>query len=79
VLVARHQRENGRVVLSTATCCFPSEPSAAHLGIDELIAGERELDTSGRFSGRGLGALHMREGKVQRLHRGGTTAWACRA
>ena len=55
-------------MLSTATCRFLSEPSAALLGITELIATECELDASGRFSGRSLGTLNMREGKVLRLH-----------
>jgi len=67
-LVARRQRAGERVVLSTATCRFLSEPSAAHLGFGELIATECELDANGRFSGRSLGTLNMREGKVQRLH-----------
>ena len=67
-LVARHQRAGERVVLSTATCRFLSEPSAAQLGITELIATECEVDASGRFSGHSLGTLNMREGKVQRLH-----------
>jgi HAD superfamily hydrolase (TIGR01490 family) len=66
-LVARHRDGGDRVVLTTATCRFLSEPSAAHLEIDELIATECELDDMGRFTGRCLGEPNMREGKVQRL------------
>lgn len=67
-LVARHQDAGDRVVLSTATCRFLSEPSATYLRIAELIATECELDARGRFSGRSTGTLNMREGKVARLH-----------
>ncbi len=67
-LVARHRDAGDRVVLTTATCRFLSEPSAAHIGIGELIATECELDAQGRFSGRSRGTLNMREGKVTRLH-----------
>ena len=67
-LVARHRDAGDRLVLTTATCRFLSEPSAAHLGITDLIATECELDAHGRFSGRSRGTLNMRDGKVQRLH-----------
>lgn len=67
-LVARHREAGDLLVLTTATNRFLSEPSAAHLGIAQLIATECELDADGRFSGRSHGTLNMREGKVQRLH-----------
>ena len=67
-LVARHRDAGDRLVLTTATCRFLSEPSAAHLGISQLIATECETDADGRFTGRSQGVLNMREGKVQRLH-----------
>ena len=67
-LVARHRDAGDRVLLTTATCRFLSEPSAAHLGITDLIATECGLDAHGRFSGRSRGTLNMRDGKVQRLH-----------
>ena len=67
-LVARHRDAGDLVVLSTATCRFLSELTAAHLGIAQLIATECEIDAQGRFSGRSRGVLNMREGKVQRLH-----------
>jgi HAD superfamily hydrolase (TIGR01490 family) len=67
-LVARHRDAGDLVVLSTATCRYLSELTAVHLGIAHLIATECETDASGRFTGRCLGVLNMREGKVQRLH-----------
>jgi HAD superfamily hydrolase (TIGR01490 family) len=66
--VERHRQAGDALLLSTATCRFLSEPSAAYLGIEHLIATECELDASGRFTGRSRGVLNMREGKVQRLH-----------
>jgi len=66
-LVASHRDAGDRVVLTTATCRFLSELTAAHLGIEELIATECELDAQARFTGRSQGVLNMREGKVQRL------------
>jgi HAD superfamily hydrolase (TIGR01490 family) len=67
-LVARHRDAGELVVLSTATCRFLSELTAVHLGIAHLIATDCETDAAGRFTGRSLGVLNMREGKVQRLH-----------
>lgn len=66
--VAQHLDAGDRVVLSTATNRFLSEPSARHLGIAELIATECEVAGDGRFTGRTLGTPNMREGKLQRLH-----------
>lgn len=67
-LVGRHREAGDRLVLTTATCRFLSEPSAEHLGVAQLIATECEVDAAGRFTGRSRGVLNMREGKVQRLH-----------
>ena len=69
-LVAEHRRAGDRVVLTTATNRFLTTPIAALLAIDEqhLIATELEqIDDDGRFSGRNVGVLNMREGKVLRL------------
>jgi HAD superfamily hydrolase (TIGR01490 family) len=66
-LVARHRDAGDLVLLTTATCRFLSELSAVHLGIAQLIATECETGPDGRFTGRSLGVLNMREGKVQRL------------
>jgi HAD superfamily hydrolase (TIGR01490 family) len=67
-LVARHRDAGDMVLLTTATCRYLSELSTVHLGISQLIATECETDTAGRFTGRSLGVLNMREGKVQRLY-----------
>jgi HAD superfamily hydrolase (TIGR01490 family) len=66
-LVARHRDAGDQLVLTTATCRYLSEPTAAHLGIAQLIATEFETGADGRFTGRSQGVLNMREGKLQRL------------
>jgi HAD superfamily hydrolase (TIGR01490 family) len=66
-LVAQHRDAGDRMVLTTATCRFLSEPSALHLGFAQLIATECETAADGRFTGRSQGVLNMREGKLQRL------------
>ncbi len=67
-LVARHRDAGDLVLLTTATCRFLSELTAVHLGIAQLIATECETGADGRFTGRSLGVLNMREGKLQRLN-----------
>jgi HAD superfamily hydrolase (TIGR01490 family) len=67
-LVDRHRSAGELVVLTTATNRFITELTAAHLGLPHLIATECELDDTGRFTGRVIGTLNMREGKVTRLH-----------
>jgi len=67
-LVARHRDAGDLVLLTTATCRFLSELTAVHLGIAQLIATECETGAEDRFTGRSLGVLNMREGKLQRLH-----------
>jgi phosphoserine phosphatase len=44
-----------------------TELTAAHLGIEHLIATECELGPDGAYTGRVLGQPNMREGKVVRL------------
>ncbi len=67
-LVARHRDAGDRLVLTTATNRFLTSPIAALLAIDEedLIATELEIE-GGRFTGRNIGVLNMREGKPRRL------------
>lgn len=65
-LVARHRDAGDTVVLTTATNRFLVEPIAALLGFDALIATELEVE-GGVFTGRNVGVLNMREGKVERL------------
>jgi len=67
-LVQRHGDAGDLVLLTTATNRFITELTAIHLDIEHLIATECELDAAGNFSGRTLGTLNMREGKVERLH-----------
>ena len=65
-LVADHREAGGKLVLTTATNRFLTEPIAALLGIEVLIASELEVE-GGVFTGRNHGVLNMREGKVERL------------
>ena len=67
-LVQRHGDAGDLVLLTTATNRFITELTAIHLDIEHLIATECEVDGAGNFSGRTLGTLNMREGKVERLH-----------
>jgi HAD superfamily hydrolase (TIGR01490 family) len=66
-LVRHHRQAGDLLVLTTATNRFITEPTAAHLGIEHLIASECELDADGDFTGRNTGTLNMRQGKVERL------------
>jgi HAD superfamily hydrolase (TIGR01490 family) len=67
-LVAEHRLRGDRVVLSTATSRWLVEPSAAELGIVDLLATELEVGADGRFTGRLDGTPNMRAGKVERVH-----------
>ena len=66
-LVDRHRAAGDRLVLTTATNRFLTEPIAARLGIADLIATDLEVGVSGEFTGRLSGTVNMREGKVARL------------
>jgi HAD superfamily hydrolase (TIGR01490 family) len=65
-LVEQHRARGDRLVLTTATSRYLTEPTAADLGIDALIATELEV-VDGLFTGRTQGTPNMREGKVERL------------
>ena len=65
-LVAQHRAAGDRLVLTTATNRFLVAPIAASLGIGELIATELEV-VNGDFSGRTVGVINMRKGKVERI------------
>jgi HAD superfamily hydrolase (TIGR01490 family) len=69
-LVGRHRDAGDRLVLTTATNRFLTEPIAARLGIADLVATDLEVAASGEFTGRLSGTVNMREGKVTRM-----TAW----
>lgn len=66
-LANRHLDAGDLVVMTTATNRFLTELTATYLGIDHLIATEPQV-SNGLFTGRSVGVLNMREGKVVRLH-----------
>ena len=66
-LVESHRARGDRLVLTTATNRVITEATARHLRIDALIATEVEV-IDARCTGKTLGTLNMRDGKVTRLH-----------
>jgi HAD superfamily hydrolase (TIGR01490 family) len=66
-LVRKHLAEDELVAITTATNRFLTELTAAHFGVSHLLATEPGM-AGGVFSGRAVGTLNMREGKVTRLH-----------
>ncbi len=66
-LIARHREAGDRPVIITATNRFITEPIAALLGVEDLIATEPERGPDGRYTGRHAGIPAFREGKVRRL------------
>ena len=65
-LVEKHRALGDVLILTTATNHFTTELTAHDLGIKNLIAIETEsVDES--FTGKTVGVLNMREGKVVRL------------
>ncbi|MES3001265.1 MAG: HAD-IB family hydrolase [Pseudomonadota bacterium] len=66
-LVQQHRGEGDLLVMTTATNRYITELTAAHFGIEHLLATETAM-ANGRFTGRTAGTLNMRAGKVQRLH-----------
>jgi len=65
-LLEHHRRRHDRLLITTATNRFITEPIAALLGIDQLIATDPEM-IDGRYTGRISGHANFREGKVLRL------------
>jgi HAD superfamily hydrolase (TIGR01490 family) len=66
-LLAQHRAQGHTLVMSTATNRFLTEPTAAALGLPHLLATDCEVGADGRFTGRTVGTLNMRGGKVVRL------------
>ena len=66
-LVQQHQLARDLVVLTTATNRVITELTAAHLGIEHLIATECEAAPDGLLTGRITGTPNMRAGKLARL------------
>ena len=65
-LLERHRAQGDRLLIMTATNRFITEPIAALLGIDDLIATDPEMK-DGRYTGRVAGIPNFQQGKVQRL------------
>ena len=65
-LLERHRAAGHTLLITTATNRFITEPIAALLGVDHLIATEPERDGE-RFTGHLTGTPNFREGKVTRL------------
>ncbi|MFT4612921.1 MAG: HAD superfamily hydrolase (TIGR01490 family) [Bacteroidia bacterium] len=65
-LIAQHRDKGHELVIITATNRFVTEPIAARLGIDYLIACEGEI-VDGAYTGEPLGIPSFAEGKVIRL------------
>lgn len=65
-LIAAHRDQGHRIVITTATNRFVTEPIAELLGIDDLIATDPEEAPHG-FTGRVAGIPNFREGKPERL------------
>ena len=65
-LLERHRIQGDQLLIITATNRFVTEPIAALLGVEELIATDPEV-VNGRYTGRVTGTPSYREGKVTRL------------
>ena len=65
-LVEKHRAIGDLLILTTATNRFITELTAHDLGIENLIAIETE-SVDDIFTGKTIGVLNMREGKVVRL------------
>lgn len=65
-LVERHRAQGDVPVIITATNRFITEPVAALLGVEHLLATEPEY-TDGRYTGRVAGTPCFQGGKVERL------------
>lgn len=65
-LIEKHRGQGDRLLIMTATNRFITEPIAALLGIDTLIATDPEF-VDGRYTGRIAGTPNFRDGKVRRL------------
>lgn len=65
-LLERHRAQGDRLVITSATNRFVTEPIAALLGVDTLIATDPVFDGQ-RYQARIAGTPNFREGKVLRL------------
>jgi HAD superfamily hydrolase (TIGR01490 family) len=67
-LLERHRAQQDRILITTATSRFVSEPIAALLGVSDLIATESE-QVDGRYTGRITGTPNFQHGKVENMRR----------
>lgn len=65
-LLERHRSQGDKLLITTATNRFVTEPIAALFGIDDLIATDPEF-VDGRYTGEVAGIPNFRERKVTRL------------
>jgi len=65
-LLANHRAFGDTMIITTATNRFITEPIAALLGVENLLASEPEI-IDGRYTGRLQGRANFREGKVEHL------------
>lgn len=65
-LLERHRAQGDRLLITTATNRFVTEPIAELLGVDALIATDPER-VDGRYTGELAGLANFRDGKVTRL------------
>ncbi|MGH8542043.1 MAG: HAD family hydrolase [Stenotrophobium sp.] len=66
-LLERHRAQSDRLLITTATNRFITEPIAQLLDVPDLIATDPEM-IGGRYTGRVAGLPNFQDGKVQRLH-----------
>lgn len=72
-LLRRHREAGDKLLIVTATVRFVTQPIAAALAVDQLLATEVEL-RDGRYTGRWFDIPCFQEGKVKRLE-----SWAAAA
>lgn len=65
-LIEKHRKSGDTLMIITATNSFVTEPIAARLGIEHLIATEPET-VDGRYTGKVAGEPSFKHGKVKRL------------
>ncbi len=65
-LLERHRAQGDTLIITTATNRFVTEPIAALLGIEHLLATDPEI-VGGRYTGRIAGIPNFQAGKVVRL------------
>ncbi len=67
-LLEKHRAQQDRILITTATSRFVTEPIAELLGVSDLIATEPEI-VAGRYTGRIAGTPNFQHGKVENLER----------